>query len=96
MNLSDFLIPIGIYGGLLGYPLLQFWAIARMRGTWRVLSALPVFVMIPVLFATLSALYQGSNLWPILLIFIAPFALVYLSILLAIHRGVLNHRSTKH
>jgi hypothetical protein len=85
MDLTTFLIPIAIFGGILGYPILQFLAIKRMRGGWRVLALLPLLTLIPVLFLTFLALSRGSNLWPIILIFVAPAILAYLIILLVVH-----------
>lgn len=34
--------------------------------------------MLPLLAYTVFALIAGSNLWPLLLIFVSPFVLVYL------------------
>src|ERR1039458_361859 len=85
MDFTGLLIPIGIVGGILGYPVLQFLAIRRMRGGWRVLALLPLLPMIPVLILTTVAILQGSNIWPIVLIFVAPEILAYLIVLLVVH-----------
>jgi uncharacterized integral membrane protein len=92
MDFTTLLIPLGIFGGLLGYPILQVLAIRRMRGGWLVLALLPLLVMIPVLFVTFQALSHGSNLWPIILIFVAPALLAYLIILLVAHARVQKRR----
>ena len=85
MDYTDFLIPVGIYGGIFGYPILQFFAVKRMRGWWRVLALLPLIVMLPVLCSAFLGLYRGANLWPIILIFVAPWVLAYLIALLVVH-----------
>ncbi len=87
MNPELLLIPILIFGGLFGYPVLQVWASARMKGMWRILSFLPLLVMGPVLFVTIKDLCHGSNLWPIFLILSTPFAVVYLGLLLFVHKA---------
>lgn len=94
--ITDLLIPVGIFGGILGYPILQFLAIKRMRGGWRVLALLPLILMVPVLIVTTVAVLQGSNIWPLVLIFVAPEVLVYLIILLiahAIHQKNQSHNT---
>jgi hypothetical protein len=95
MDFTTFLIPIGIFGGILGYPFLQFLAIKRMQGGWRVLALLPLLAMIPVLFVTFLGLLQGSNIWPIILIFVAPPILAYLIVLLVVHAVVQKSRHDK-
>ena len=82
----DTLIPLGIWGGLLLYPPLQFVAWRRLRGRWRTFAALPATAMIPVLILTALGWFKQSNLWPILLIFVAPPALLYLIVLMILHR----------
>ncbi len=87
MNIELLLIPLIIFGGIVGYPLLQVWAVVRMKRVWRWLSVLPLLIMVPVLAVTFVGLAQKSNLWPIFLILTAPFALVYLALLLIVHRA---------
>ena len=73
-------ILIGGFAAL-AYPALQVNALRRMRGVWRVLAAVPLLPMGYILIVTALALGEGSNLWPILLIFTAPFGAAYLWIL---------------
>lgn len=75
----------GFWGFIIVYPILQFNAVKRMHGAWRVLAFLPLILMIFVFFVTIAGYYQRSNLWPIFLIFVAPLVLVYLAILLTFH-----------
>ena len=81
-----FLIAGIIWAGLIGYPILQIVAIVKMHGRWRILACLPLVLMLPVLFVTIQGLYQQSNLWPIILIFTGPIVLVYLIVLLIVHK----------
>ena len=83
------LVVIAIaFAAVLAYPLLQYSAIRQLRGGWRAFALLPLVVMGLVVAVTVPALIGGSNLWPIYLIFITPFAAVYLLVLQAVHRFV--------
>jgi hypothetical protein len=75
-------------GGLaaLAYPMMQIRALRDMRGVWRLLAAVPFLPMAYIIVITAMALREGSNLWPILLIFTAPFGTAYLAILRWLHR----------
>ena len=76
------LIVIGIgFLSLVSYPSLQYRAIRQMRGAWFGLGLVPLAVMAVVLVLTGMAAVQGSNLWPILLIFTTPLATAYLVLL---------------
>lgn len=79
------LIPVGILGGIFVYPVLQVIAIRSMRGRWRYLALVPFLPMAYVIPVTIVAFVQQSNLWPILLIFMAPIALIYLLVLFLTH-----------
>jgi hypothetical protein len=74
------------FGAVVAYPKLQYTAIQRLRGGWRALSLLPLAVMAVVVAVTVPAVIQGANLWPLYLIFVTPFATVYLGLLLFAHR----------
>jgi hypothetical protein len=80
MALGLVVILIGGFAAL-AYPGLQVKALRRMRGVWRVLAAVPLLPMGYIIVVTALALQKGSNLWPILLIFTAPFGAAYLWIL---------------
>jgi hypothetical protein len=90
--LTAVLIPVGIWGGLLVYPPLQFKTVRKLRGIWRVFAVLPLLPMAFVLIVTIRGFYYQSNLWPILLIFTAPIALLYLLALTWIHRVVMQRK----
>ena len=76
------------FGAAVSYPGLQYSAVRQLRGVWRALSLLPLAVMLVVGGITVRALSEGANLWPILLIFTAPFATAYLLLLRFIERRV--------
>jgi hypothetical protein len=61
-----------------GYLVLQFVLLFRYSGRWRLAAALPLLGMIPLILYTLAALAAGSNLWPLMLIFLTPLAFLYL------------------
>ena len=66
------------------YLVLQVAALATLSGNWRRAAWVPVFAMVPLVGYTILALIAQSNLWPLLLILLTPFALLYLVILFAV------------
>jgi hypothetical protein len=76
--------------GILSYPALLYRSVKQTRGAWRLAALLPLIVVIPVLFVTIRGLQQGSNLWPIFLIFLAPVLFVYQAVLLLLHTRIHN------
>lgn len=65
-----------------GYLVLQALALWRLRGGWRLAAAIPAVPMALVLAYTVVAYRAGSNLFPLVLIFTSPLALLYLLIVL--------------
>jgi ABC-type transport system involved in cytochrome c biogenesis permease subunit len=59
------------------YVIAQTVAIVRLSGQARVWAAVPIPFMALVLYVTLSAFAQQSNLWPIVMILTSPVALAY-------------------
>ena len=59
------------------YVVLQVVALMRSSDGSRVAAVLPLFVMVPVFALTAVALVQESNLWPLLMLFASPVALLY-------------------
>jgi len=78
-------IPFAVYGGMFGYPVLQYLAIYWTRGRWQVYASLPLVPM-AVLLAVAGFSGSGADLWSLLLVLTAPLALVYLAVLLTLHR----------
>ncbi len=68
------------------YIALQLVLLMRYSGGWRIAAAVPLIGMVPLLLYTLLALVMGSNLWPLLAIFLTPFALLYLVAVLGLRR----------
>jgi hypothetical protein len=70
-----------------GYLVLQVYMLSRYRGGWRKAAMAPLALMVPLLAYTVFALLAGSNLWPLLLIFLTPLTFVYLVALGLVKRG---------
>jgi hypothetical protein len=64
-----------------GYFVLQGWMVWRLYGGWRKAAAAPLWPMGAVLLYTVYALIDGSNIFPLVLIFSAPLAFFYLLII---------------
>lgn len=62
-----------------GYFAMQIYMGIKYKNGWRKAAFVPLIIMIPIIIFSVYALFQGSNLWPLYLIFIAPFGFVYLS-----------------
>jgi len=72
--------------GVPGYFALQGWALWRLHDQWRKPAMLPLWPMGAVLLYTIYAYLDGSNLFPIVLIFTAPLASIYLIVVLGLRR----------
>jgi hypothetical protein len=66
--------------------LLQVYALWKLRGPARLLSALPLSFMLPIYGYCLYALTQGSNLWPLYAIFASPVALIITLVVVIVAR----------
>lgn len=64
-----------------GYIALQIYMLLKYEGRWRKLALLPLWGTVPLFAYTLFALAAGSNLWPLMLLFLCPFAFIYLLII---------------
>jgi hypothetical protein len=74
----DTLIGLLLMVGLPGYFVLQILFPLRYDGGWRVAALLPLIVMLPAIAHAVFALSQESNLWPLVVILIAPVLFLYL------------------
>ncbi len=63
------------------YLILQIGSILNLRGTKRKIAMVPIPAMILVVVATIVGYQQESNLWPIYLIFISPFAALFVGLI---------------
>ena len=61
-----------------GYFVLQILFALRWSGGWRIAALLPLLVMVPAMGHAMFALAAESNLWPIVVILVAPFLFLYL------------------
>jgi hypothetical protein len=73
-----------VMAGVPLYLILQCWLAYSWAGRWRIASLVPLIATGPAVLFSLFALSQGSNLWPLTVIFLAPFGLIYLLIVCAI------------
>jgi hypothetical protein len=86
-GLMSTLLDLVIRFSLPGYIVAQIWSLRRLEGSWRKAAWVPAFVMGAALLFSLFALSRGSNLWPIWLILLAPLALIWLAVLMLLHRS---------
>lgn len=73
------------------YLVLQPLAFARLAGKWRRAALAPLVLTAPAAAFAAFAFFAGSNLWPLVAILVAPFAVVYLAGLFAAQRYVSSH-----
>jgi len=69
-----------------GYAVAQVFALWRLRAGWRLAAAIPLVPMGAVVLYTIWAYSRGSNLFPLMLIFTSPLALLYLLVLIVAGR----------
>jgi heme A synthase len=62
------------------YVVMQVVAMMRSSGGSRMAATLPLFVMVPVFVHAAVGLVQESNLWPLLMLFVSPAALLYVTV----------------
>jgi hypothetical protein len=84
----DMLIPLmGL--NIPFYFILQIYMLKKYHGAWRKAALAPLLVMVPLFAYTAIALLAGSNLWPLMMLFITPVLSLYLI-------GVLTYRFFLH
>lgn len=76
-GLGSFLVALAA-ASIPAYVCLQLFMVFRYSGGWRVAAGLPLVGMIPLALYTLAALAMGSNLWPLMMLFLTPPAFLYL------------------
>lgn len=77
----DWLIGAVLMLGVPGYFVLQFLLGLGYSGGWRLAALAPLVVTLPATAHALLALAAGSNIWPIVVILVAPLGFLYLSAL---------------
>lgn len=73
------LVGFVVMAGVPAYFVAQPMALLRFPGGWRLAALAPLLLTVPALLFSLYALHQGSNLWPLTLIFAAALGSIYLS-----------------
>jgi hypothetical protein len=68
------------------YFIVQIVLLLRWRGGWRIAAAIPAVPMLLVLGHAIFALFAGSNIFPIVLVFTCMPVLIYLTILVVLRR----------
>jgi hypothetical protein len=79
VDIEFFLAGWGV--GFTVYSVLQLLAVVTLQHRRRVIVLLPAPVMLGVLVWTVFAYRNGSNLWPIIMIFASPLSVVGLIVL---------------
>ncbi|HCG0033615.1 TPA: hypothetical protein NI876_002994, partial [Legionella pneumophila] len=64
------------------YWLVQIFILFNWTGRWKKLACFPLLFSVPLLLYTFYALYAGSNLWPLMMLFVTPFILALLLIII--------------
>lgn len=77
------------------YVAAQAVALVRFRGASRAWAALAIPFMAWVVWLTIGAYRQQSNLWPIALIFLSPLALLYLGAIALVVRARARERQAE-
>ena len=72
---------------VVAYFVAQCYTLIAWRRAWRIAAVVPLVGMVPVVVLTFQAYRQESNLWPILLLFAGPPALLYLIVLMVIREA---------
>ena len=68
------------------YVVVQVIALMRSSRGSRMAAALPLFVMVPVFVHAAVGLVQEKNLWPLLMLFASPIALLYVTLVAVLAR----------
>lgn len=74
----DDLFGLAIMLSLPGYVALQWYAVWKWDGGWRIAALVPLAIMALLVIHAAVAFVAQSNLWPLLVILTAPLACLYL------------------
>lgn len=85
----EWVLPLA-WAFVAAYIALQLPMAIWLTGKWRLAARVPLIATVPLLLYAIGAFSAGSNLWPLALLLLAPFVLVYLVGLLAAR--LLAHR----
>ena len=77
------------------YIILQILALAWTAGKDRLWSAAPLVIMVPVFIYTIIGLVLQHNLWPLVLLFSSPVAMLYTAVAATMARRSRNAPAPK-
>lgn len=75
------LLGLAVMAGVPAYFIIQPAVLWEWPGGWRLAALAPLLLTLPALVFSLFSLQQGSNLWPLALIFAAAVGTLYLGAL---------------
>jgi hypothetical protein len=84
----EILFGLLIMASVPGYFVIQPMALRSWSGGWHLAAVLPLVIVVPALLWSLFALSQGSNIWPLTLIFATMLGTIYLAALWVAQRFV--------
>jgi hypothetical protein len=79
------LVGLLVFASVPTYFIVQAWLVFAWQGGWRIAALVPLMAMTPAVLLSVIALSNGSNLWPLVVILSAPFAMIYLAFVWATH-----------
>ncbi|MBS0288591.1 MAG: hypothetical protein JSS07_00970 [Proteobacteria bacterium] len=91
-NMATMYLSRMIFLMAIGYWILQVYTLRKYQSGWRKAVAIPLYISIPLCIFALFALFAGSNLWPLMILFISPFLFIYLVLVMAIKRFCKSNR----
>ena len=74
----DEVLGLAVMLSLPGYVVLQWHAARNWHGGWRMAGLAPLLIMAPLVVHAGFAFMAESNLWPLMVILVAPLACLYL------------------
>jgi hypothetical protein len=77
----EMILGLVVMAGVPAYFVVQPATLWQWPGGWRLAAMAPLLLTVPALCFSLFALHQGSNLWPLTLIFAAALGMIYLAAL---------------
>ena len=78
----EWVLPLA-WAFVLAYVVLQVPMAIWLTGKWRLAARVPLLATVPFFLYAIGAYSAGSSLWPLALLLLSPFVLVYLVGLLA-------------
>lgn len=83
-GVMSFLVGIGMFAMAILYLVLQAVLPRRWQGGWRIAALVPLIGLVAAFGWSLLALADGSNLWPLMLIFYLPLGFLFMGLLVVL------------